>query len=166
MFEQQSNEIKQTAEEFFEKMTITGLTIEVVLEPIKKDDNPEESAKDIKGVIVLKIQLPEPQVLIGQQGQTLFELQRLLRILLNKRLKDNYYLSLDINDYKRSKMEYLESLAQNVADEVSMMKKEKELPPMNSYERRIIHAKLSGRSDILAESYGQGQERRLVIKPK
>ena len=45
--------------------------------------------KDLKkmtaDVVNLDIKLEEPQILIGQGGQTLFEIQRLLRMILNKK---------------------------------------------------------------------------------
>ena len=40
------------------------------------------------------------------------------------------------------------------------------LKPMNSYERRIIHEKLSEWRDVFTESEGQGENRAIVIKPK
>ena len=61
-------------------------------------------------VVELDIKLNEPQILIGQQGQTLFEIQRLLRTVLSRKLQKFFYLNLDINDYKKKKTEYLKDL--------------------------------------------------------
>ena len=149
-------QIKTTTEEFFGKTTINILSLDVVVPD--HDDNVED-------VINLDVKLEEPQILIGQGGQTLFEIQRLLRMILNKKTQKVFYVSLDINDYKKKKIEYLESLATTFADEVVANKEEKELPPMPPYERRIIHAQLSQRKDISTESRGEGLERHIVIKP-
>ncbi|RLC39293.1 MAG: hypothetical protein DRH33_03225, partial [Candidatus Nealsonbacteria bacterium] len=73
---------------------------------------------------------------------------------------------LDINQYKKNKIEYLNDLAKSTADEVALSKKEKILPPMPSYERRIIHLTLAEREDVQTESQGEEPERRVVIKPK
>jgi len=89
-----------------------------------------------------------------------------LRMILNKSLQKVFYLNLDINDYKKKKVEYLKFLAKDSADEVSFSKEEKVLLPMSSYERRIIHTELSQRSDIITESQGDGFDRHVVIKPK
>ena len=86
-------------------------------------------------------------------------------MILNKKIQQAFYLNLDINDYKKKKIEYLESLAKTFADEVVASKEEKELPPMPPYERRIIHAQLSERKDIATESRGEGMDRHIVIKP-
>lgn len=37
---------------------------------------------------------------------------------------------------------------------------------MNSFERRVIHEKLSDWRDVYTESEGEGEERAIVIKPK
>jgi len=44
-------------------------------------------------------------------------------------------------------------------------KKEISLPPMNAYERRLVHVELSSRPDIKTESAGEGGERHIVIMP-
>jgi spoIIIJ-associated protein len=147
--------IKQTVTDFFQKTTLTISSVGI--------NCTQENGIDI---VNLEIKSDEPQILIGQQGQTLFEIQRILRLLLNKKLQKIVYLNLDINDYKKKKIEYLKETAKDLANEVALSKKEKVLSPMSSYERKIIHAELSDRSDIITESCGEGMERHIVIKPK
>ncbi len=159
--------IKETIEELLQKMTIIVFSVELKessLEDGKKSAS-AESYGAAKEAIDLDITIEEPQVLIGQNGQTLFELQRLLRIMLNKKLKKDFYVRLDINDYKKKKIEYLKNLAIDLADEVSKTKENKTLPPMPAYERRVIHAELSERKDVVTESQGEGSDRSIVIKP-
>lgn len=157
-----AEKIKGIVSEFFEKMTLPATSITVNINKSEKGENLSEERE----VIGVTLKSQDPQILIGQQGQTLFELQKLLKTLLNKKLGKVYYLSLDINDYKSSKIDYLESMVKELADEVAFTKIEKALPPMNSYERKIIHAKLSSREDIVSESQGDGTERHIIIKPK
>ena len=157
----QKIKIKETTEEFFKKMTPAVLGVEVVLSSVDGLPGAEE-----KEVVDLNIKLDEPQILIGQGGQTLFEIQRLLKMILNKKLQSIFYLNLDINDYKKKKVEYLKKIAEDLANEVSLTKQEKTLSPMPAYERRIIHSELSGRTDVITESRGEGLERHIVIKPK
>jgi spoIIIJ-associated protein len=167
MIDQQDiKKIKESTETFFQKMTISLFKIEAGLS--LRELNYKESVqvdKDHQDVINLDINLEEPQILIGEKGQTLFEIQRLLKMILNKNLQKIFYLNLDINDYKKKKIEYLKSLAKDLADEVSFSKEEKILLPMSSYERRIIHTELSQRHDITTESQGEGFDRHIVIKP-
>ena len=148
--------IQEVAEEFFQKMTITPLSIKVA----------QTINEKVNDIVDLDIILEEPQILIGEKGQTLFEIQRLLRAIVTKKIQKIFYLNLDINKYKQSKIEYLKRMSKELADEVSLTKEEKSLPPMPAYERRIIHAELTQRSDIITESKGEGLDRHIVIKPK
>jgi spoIIIJ-associated protein len=157
MEKEKLNQIKKIVEEFFEKMTMQVSGIEVICEGLEDKE---------KKIINISIKAEEPQILIGQGGQTLFEIQRILKTILIKKTSEIFYLNLDINDYKNKKIEYLKNTAKNTADEVAMSKKEKVLNPMSAYERRIIHAELSNREDVTTESQGEGQNRSIVIKPK
>jgi len=56
-------------------------------------------------------------------------------------------------------------LAKAAARKSLAEKKEISLPPMNAYERRIVHLELSSRPDIKTESIGEGRERYIVIRP-
>ena len=68
--------------------------------------------------------------------------------------------------YKSNRVHQLEILATKTAKEVAKSKISVKLKPMNSYERRIIHEKLSEWRDVFTESEGQGENRAIVIKPK
>ena len=141
--------IKEGTERFFEKM---NFEIEI---GIKENE---------ENIVSVNLKTEEPQILIGKDGQTLMDIQHLLKRILRKNL-EQVFIDFDINEYKKKKREYLKELAQNSADEVVLTKKEKTLNPMSSYERRIIHIELSGRNDVETESIGEEMERRVVIKP-
>ncbi len=146
--------IKKITREFFQKMT---LDVEIEFLP-QRDDS----------TVPINLKLEEPQILIGEGGQTLTEIQHLLKVILKRKLatEENFYIDLDINNYKKKKIEYLKELSRSIADEVALSKKEKELSPMPPYERRIVHLELSGRSDVTTESIGQEPERRIIVKPR
>jgi len=143
--------IKKTAEEFFQRFAF-DVEIEVLAEK--------------EGNVPINIKTEEPQVLIGEGGQTLAEIQHLLKSILRRKISEPFYVNLDINNYKQKKYEYLKELARSTADEVSLSKKEKTLVPMPAHERRIIHLELSERQDVATDSQGQEPERRVVIRPK
>jgi len=146
----QIEEIKKTVKEFFEKATL-----EVEIEFLSPEDL----------TLPINLKTEDPQILIGERGQTLFEIQHLLKAILKRKIKENFYIDLDINDYKKQKIDYLKEMAKSVADEVALTKKEKILFPMPAYERRIIHLELAGRQDVTTESIGQEPDRRVVIRP-
>ena len=115
--------------------------------------------------LAISIEMENPQILIGEGGQTLLEVQRLLKIILRRKIDKAFYLDLDINSYKKKKIEYLKQLAHSIADDVALNKKEEVLPSMLAYERRIVHLELADRENIATESVGQEPERRVVVRP-
>lgn len=142
--------IEDITKEFFKKTTF-----EVELSFGKLKEN----------TIPVNLSTEEPQILIGEKGRTLAEIQHLLKAILRRQIEEIFYIDLDINDYKKKKIEYLKELARSVADEVSLSKKEKTLAPMPAYERRIIHLELAERTDVVTESIGREPERSLVVRP-
>lgn len=116
--------------------------------------------------IAISVKTEDANLLIGQAGETLLEIQHLIKTLINKSSKETIYIDLDINDYKKKKTDYLKQLARASADEVSLTKRMKILAPMSAYERRIIHLELAIREDITTESIGQGASRKVIIKPR
>lgn len=72
---------------------------------------------------------------------------------------------LDVNNYRRQREELIVELAKAAARKVAATQTEIALPPMNAYERRLIHAELAERPDLKTESKGEGKERAVVIKP-
>ncbi len=143
-------EIKKVSQEFFGK---TGLEIEMRVLSLKDKTIP------------IKLKVEEPKLLIGQNGQTLNEIQHLLKTILKRKVPGDFYINLDINDYKKKKTEYLKETAKSLADQVALTKEEKMLVSMPAYERRIIHLELAERADITTESIGREPERRVVIRP-
>ena len=143
--------IKSLVCQFFEKMGFDLQKAEVFLE---------------EGVLYIKIKVEEPKILIGQGGIVLNTIQKLLSKILKKQNKGEFFVDLDINEYKEKKYTYLKEMANSIADEVALSKKERELEPMPAYQRRIIHLELAKRNDVSTESIGEEPERRIIIKPK
>jgi len=114
----------------------------------------------------VKINAPEAKFLIGTNGEILLDIQSVLNKIIQKTSKEQLYVDLDVNDYKEHRLKYIKGMAKDIADEVSKTKFPTELPPLSAYERRIVHMELVGREDIITESIGQGEDRRVVIKLK
>ncbi|MFZ3057582.1 MAG: R3H domain-containing nucleic acid-binding protein [Minisyncoccales bacterium] len=145
--------IKEIIKEFFLK---AGFIVEVEGSCISRDN---------EDVLEIEVKTSEAQNLIGKQGLVLADIQLLLRKVIKKKTDKEFYLSLDIDGYKKNKESYLRNVAQSVADEVSRTKREKELPYTSSFDRRVVHMELADRKDVITESIGEGEERRIVIKP-
>lgn len=122
-------------------------------------------SKEDTDILEANIKTTEAQSLIGKQGLVLADIQLLLRKAIKKKINRDFYISIDIDNYKKNKEDYLRDFAQSIADEVSRTKKEKELPLPSSFDRRIVHIELEKRKDVLTESIGQGEDRKIIIKP-
>ncbi len=116
--------------------------------------------------IYFNIDSNENPLLIGIKGKTLDAFQILVRTLISSYTKEKIISTLDIGAYKSNRAHQLEILATKTAKEVAKTKISVKLKPMNSYERRVIHEKLSEWRDVYTESEGEGENRAIVIKAK
>ncbi|MEK7512584.1 MAG: R3H domain-containing nucleic acid-binding protein [Patescibacteria group bacterium] len=71
---------------------------------------------------------------------------------------------IDVNYYRRERERLIGELARAAAHKAMVTKADVELPPMNSYERRLVHMEITTHPDLKTESVGVGKERRVVIK--
>ncbi|PIR04995.1 MAG: hypothetical protein COV57_01415 [Candidatus Liptonbacteria bacterium CG11_big_fil_rev_8_21_14_0_20_35_14] len=84
--------------------------------------------------------------------------------LIAKKYEEDFRC-VDINNYRLERERIISDIARAAARKALMTKTEIDLPIMNSYERRIIHAELSMRPDIKTESEGFGKSRYVKVKP-
>ncbi|MDP1845655.1 MAG: R3H domain-containing nucleic acid-binding protein [Candidatus Moranbacteria bacterium] len=124
----------------------------------------EETGSDGENLI-FNIETKDSDLLIGQYGANLRSLQHILRAIARKKTEEKMRFSIDVNDYLKQKIGSLEDLAQNLARQAVVEKRPVVLRPMNAYERRVVHLALSGNNQIRTESIGEGEERKVVIRP-
>ncbi len=71
----------------------------------------------------------------------------------------------DVNNYRKKRELIIVALAKAAARKVLITKGDVHLPPMNAYERRLVHTELATRPDVKTESAGEQKERYVVVKP-
>ena len=103
-------------------------------------------------------------ILIGKNGQTLKALETLVKNKVKLDWGFSPKIILDVENYKERRIDNLERLAIKVAKEVRATKVDAELENMNSFERRIIHNKLTNFKGVATESVGVEPNRHVVIK--
>jgi spoIIIJ-associated protein len=140
--------------------------LEEILKPLGIDSKMELRTLNDGAEIIYNIESSENAILIGREGRTLLAIQFMLRNYLNTFVDGQIVVSLDIGSYHENRKKQLEILATKTAKEVAYTKVPVKLSPMNAYDRRIIHTKLSEWRDVITQSEGEGEERALVIKPK
>ena len=105
-------------------------------------------------------------ILIGKRGQTLDALQHIVSLAINRGTAPYVNVTMDAENYRQRRREILENLAQSIARKVKQTKRSVTLEPMNTFERRIIHAALQNDKQILTYSEGKDPFRNIVISPK
>jgi len=92
--------------------------------------------------------------------------QLILSLVINKKLETWTRILVNVNDYRQKREESLKMVALNAAQKVKFSNEAAVLTNLSPSERRIIHLTLADHPDVESLSEGQGQERRLVIKPR
>ncbi len=105
-------------------------------------------------------------ILIGRRGETLDAAQYLCSLVVNKGSKDKIRVTLDTENYRSKRIKTLQNLAERNAEKAIKYKRNITMEPMSAYERRIIHATLTGRDRITTFSVGSEPKRRVVVSYK
>lgn len=105
-------------------------------------------------------------IVIGYHGEVLESLQLILSLAIAKKLGRFVRVSIEVDDYKKNRTEYLHNLAIQVKEKALSENNEQVLSSLKSWERRIIHLFLQNDEQVTSESEGEGKERVLVIKPR
>lgn len=124
-----------------------------------------EMRRKSENEIAYSLQTDENPLLIGKNGKTLENIQYYIRNIVSIFSEERTIVLVDIGGYKANRKRQLEILATKTAKNVARSRIEAKLEPMNAYERRIIHTKLSDWRDVTTISEGEGRDRHLVIKP-
>jgi spoIIIJ-associated protein len=144
-------QVKTLTEDLLSKLEVTG-TVNVDV--------------DETGAYRVHIETEETGLLIGYHGQTLESVQILLGMLVSKELGSWQKVYVNVGDYREKREEALMNMAQRAAERALAMQRPVEIAHLSASERRVIHLTLSGDERVATESIGEGQDRRLVVKPK
>jgi len=104
--------------------------------------------------------------LIGQSGDSLQALQHLSRLLVRKETDDMIKFVLDVNSYKKEQESSILDLARESAKQSVDEKRMIVMKPMSAYNRRLVHMFLANSQDVITESVGEEEDRRVIIKPR
>lgn len=105
-------------------------------------------------------------ILIGRRGETLDAAQYLCGLVINKGRSEKLRVTLDTENYRAKRIRTLQKLAEKSAEKAIKYKRNITMEPMSPYERRIIHATLTGRPQITTFSVGSEPNRKVVVSYK
>ncbi len=125
---------------------------------------------ELEDGVLLYISTPEAGRLIGRQGQHLQDLKLLLGRMMQKQYPDiPRKIMVDVEHYLEKQNEDLIKKAQEAAEKVKRWGEPVELPPMNAYDRRVVHQALADDAEletISQETGRQGGKKKIVIRLK
>ncbi len=124
------------------------------------------------GVIVTTVSIVGDDMgfMIGNHGRHLASLQFILSNIVRGKVKAENpdtmtTVIVDIGGYKQQRIEKIEALAMQKADDARILGEPVDLLPMSPYDRRIVHNVLGKFDDIKTESQGEDMERFVRIIP-
>ena len=160
---EQQSEIYETVKGVLEKL------LDLMDLPATVELSDEFTATDEDGnpsSIGLNIEGEDLGILIGRRGQTMVSLQHIVRLIMAHNMQVRLPIVLDVEGYKKRRCEGLRALAMRLADQVKTRKMPFSMEPMTAFERRVIHLALADHPDVMTESTGIGESRKVVISPK
>jgi spoIIIJ-associated protein len=107
----------------------------------------------------LHILTGEPGRLIGKNGKTLDDLQYLLNRIISNEEDDSQRVTIDVENYRQNQYSDLLKKADEKAAQIKASGEEAVLPPMNSFDRRIVHNHFA--NDPLIMSVSENTDARL-----
>jgi len=145
--------IQEVVSELLNKIGVTEANLKVT-----KDDQNQ--------ILRVEIETDDSSLLIGWHGETINALQHLTKALLrSKNLINDYFLVLDVDNYKLKQQKNILSLAERKAETVRASGVSQFLPPMSPFFRKLVHLNFTKPefSDIMTESIGEGDNRQVKI---
>ncbi|MBX3087227.1 MAG: DNA-binding protein [Cryobacterium sp.] len=105
------------------------------------------------------------QLRLLSRGDTVAALQELTRIAVQVRTGSYSRLILDIGGSRQARQTELDRLVTRAAERIEAGASSVSLPPMSSYERKLVHD-LVAEKGLHSESSGEGKERHTVISSR
>ena len=115
---------------------------------------------------ILEIISEEADLLIGRRGERLDDIQYLANRIVQSQMPDAPRVRIDAQHYRMMREDKLVEEALAIAERVKISKRPVKLPPLNSYDRRLVHNAIA--EDPEVESWSppdKARVKRLVIRP-
>jgi spoIIIJ-associated protein len=156
-----SEEVELASDYLRTLLELMGINAEVTVRA------PETAADGLgRATAVLDIDGEDLGLLIGRRGSSLAALQYLVNVMVTRRLQSRVLVTIDVEHYHRRREDSLRGLARRMADRVRQSRRPVTLEPMPAAERRIIHLALAEDQAVMTSSIGQGDDRKVQIRPK
>jgi len=117
-------------------------------------------------IVLVRIETPHQEVLIGYHGETLDALQQLVLRMTRLSGREMPLVLLDVANYRARRIERLRRVAMDLAKTVLDSGQEEFFDPMDAIDRRIVHTLLKTVKGIKTYSRGEELDRHVIIAPE
>jgi spoIIIJ-associated protein len=124
------------------------------------------SASESEMGCLLAIDGADSSLLLNEGGELLDALQQILNQALGRDLPRGQRIICDANNFRAAREAELRAMADHAARQVRSTSAAFVFGPMESSERRVIHLCLAAEEDLITESIGEGNGRRLRVSLK
>ena len=114
----------------------------------------------------LSIEGADCGLLLNQGGELLDALQQILNQAYGRNLPKGQRIICDADNYRAARESELRAMADHAARQVRATSSPFVFGPMDASERRVIHLSLAEQDDLVTESIGEGNARRLRVTLK
>src|SRR5437764_4939123 len=114
----------------------------------------------------LSIEGSDSGLLLNQGGELLDALQQILNQAHGRNLPRGQRIICDADNYRAARESELRAMADHAARQVRATSAAFVFGPMEPSERRVIHLSLADEPDLVTESVGEGNSRRLRVALK
>jgi len=131
-------------------------------------DKPDLEVVEDNGsfMIIIKTEEDAP-IVIGRHGETIKSIQKLLEVILYKKLGESVEILVNVNDYREKQKERIQEIADKYAAKTKETGEQSYIRDFSSYERKLAHEYITETyPDLTTFSEGEGRERKLVIDLK
>jgi spoIIIJ-associated protein len=115
---------------------------------------------------LLSIEGDDTGLLLNQGGELLDALQHIVNQAYGRTLPKGQRIVCDADNYRAARESELRAMADHAARQVRSTSAAFVFGPMDASERRVIHLSLAEEADLVTESVGEGNSRRLRVSLK
>ena len=156
-------EEERPIEQLSKEADIAADFLEELLDAADHDGDIEIGVQNNRAVVqIVADDDSDIKCLVGTNGEVVDALQQLTRLAVQQKIGERSHVIIDVDGYLKNKRSALKELALDAVEAVRKSGKQVELPPMNSYERKIVHDFVRDQG-LKSRSHGEEPKRYVTV---
>ena len=146
-------QIQEIASNFFNLLSVQVDSLEVTCQDEKR------------GIYLIDVKTPDSNLVIGAHGQNLEAIKHILVRMMEKNVRKDIIIHIEINDYLQEKDQKLFRFIDSKIEYVTRSGARVALPQLSAFERKKVHTYVAekGIDGLSTQSEGEGKERCMYL---